>query len=87
MTTYSTREAQAKMGEILQKLKEGERVLLLDEGEPVAEIRPVEISSDEVKWLELIEEGSLEEPAEPRGDPGPFAESPGALARFLESRR
>ena len=57
MTTYTTREAEAKFGEILSKVRMGERVVLVEEGKGVAEIRPVdsEAPSPEAALRELIE--------------------------------
>jgi antitoxin (DNA-binding transcriptional repressor) of toxin-antitoxin stability system len=87
MTTYSTGEAETKLGEILRKVKEGETVVLLDGEEAVAEIRPVGMSVEDT-FRELEEEGVLgPPPIEPRGELTPLAVKPGALTRFLESRR
>ena len=86
MTTYSTQEAQTKLGEILGKVKGGETIVLLEEGEAVAEIRPLEMSTEAV-LRELEEEGIIGPPGEMPRDFTPLAERPGALARFLESRR
>ncbi|MFL6290921.1 MAG: type II toxin-antitoxin system Phd/YefM family antitoxin, partial [Thermoanaerobaculia bacterium] len=41
MTAYTTREAEARFGEILRRVREGERVVLVEEGKDVAEIRPL----------------------------------------------
>lgn len=89
MTTYTTREAEARFGEILRKVRMGERVVLVEEGKGVAEIRPVdeEVLSPEVALRELIEEGTIIPAESPRQKLVPAGKSPGALARFLESRR
>ena len=89
MTTYTTHEAEARFGEILRKVRMGERVILVEEGKDVAEIRPVgkEASSTEVGLRELIEEGTIIPAEAPRQTFVPAGKSPGALARFLESRR
>jgi len=86
MTTYSTAEAPAKLGEILGKVRDGETIVLLQEGEAVAEIRPV-ATSEEAIVRQLEAEGILSSPGERPRDFVPLAERPGALARFLESRR
>jgi antitoxin (DNA-binding transcriptional repressor) of toxin-antitoxin stability system len=86
MTTYTTGEAETKLSEILRKVKKGETVVLLEDGEAVAEIRPLEMSI-EATFRELQDEGILSLPTEPRGELTPLAIKPGALARFLESRR
>ena len=41
MAKYSTQEASAKLEEILAKVRGGEKVVLSDQGEDVAEIRPI----------------------------------------------
>ena len=67
----------------------GERVVLVEEGKDVAEIRPVdkEVPSLEVALRELIEEGTIIPAEAPRQKFVPAGKSPGTLARFLESRR
>jgi antitoxin (DNA-binding transcriptional repressor) of toxin-antitoxin stability system len=89
MTTYTIREAEARFGEILHKVRMGERVILVEEGRDVAEIRPVdrEAPAPEVAVRELIEEGTIIPAEAPRQKFVPAGKSPGALARFLESRR
>ncbi|MFL6198267.1 MAG: type II toxin-antitoxin system Phd/YefM family antitoxin, partial [Thermoanaerobaculia bacterium] len=59
MTAYTTREAEARFGEILRRVREGERVVLVEEGKDVAEIRPLhgESSSQEAALRKLVEEG------------------------------
>jgi antitoxin (DNA-binding transcriptional repressor) of toxin-antitoxin stability system len=86
MTTYSTGEVETKLGEILRKVRKGETIVLLEDGEAVAEIRPLEVSA-EATFRELQDEGILSLPTEPRGELTPLAVKPGALARFLETRR
>lgn len=98
--TYTTKEAAEKLPEILERVKAGEQVLLTENGEQIAEIRPVAesvpgegdpnaLSDDdslEAKLRRLEREGILSPPAKRRGKLGPIAKRPGALARFLESR-
>ena len=91
---YTAKEAAEKLPEILERVKAGEPVLLTENGEQIAEIRPVdehaleglESSSEEAILRELEERGILESPTGPREELGPIAKRPGALARFLESR-
>jgi antitoxin (DNA-binding transcriptional repressor) of toxin-antitoxin stability system len=85
MTTYTTREAEASFGEILHKVRLGERVVLVEEGKGVAEIRPVE--GEAFALRELIDDGTIIPAEAPRQKFVPAGKSPGALARFLESRR
>jgi antitoxin (DNA-binding transcriptional repressor) of toxin-antitoxin stability system len=78
MTTYSTTEAPAKLGEILGKVRDGETIVLLQEGEAVAEIRPV-TSSEEAIVRRLEEEGILSPSGERPRDFAPLAERPGPV--------
>jgi len=89
MTTYTTEEAEGRFNEILRKVREGERVVLVEEGKGVAEIRPVEksASSVEAALREWEEEGVIIPAESPRQEFIPAGKKPGALARFLESRR
>ena len=89
MTAYTTGEAAARFGEILRMVREGERVVLVEEGRDVAEIRPLatEVPAQEAALRELIEEGTIIPAEGPRQKFIPAGKSPGALARFLESRR
>ncbi len=96
--TYTVKEAQERLSEILQKVRDGERVVISDEGRDVAEVRAVREPVDPDDPLrELIEEGIILPATEPR----PSLEEvrreleelwrtnppkPGGLARFLESR-
>lgn len=85
--TYPAHEAKAKLGEILQRVQKGDRILITLRGKEVAEVRPVERSTDIASRLEQLErDGVLS-----RGTGGPvrpaaLARRPGALARFLRSR-
>ena len=96
--TYSVQDARKHLGEILDKVRSGERVVISREGEEVAEILALGKSgSTEEKLRRLEKEGvlsiaselrpSLEEALreleeEWRSNPP----KPGGLARFLESR-
>jgi antitoxin (DNA-binding transcriptional repressor) of toxin-antitoxin stability system len=81
MDRYFIQEAAEKLEEILAKVRAGEKVVLSDQGEDVAEIRPIrrvtktgDPQADALQ--ELIAEGIIV-PAEAK---------PEALARFLASR-
>lgn len=93
MTTYTTREAEGRLGEILRKVQAGERVVLVEKGKDVAEIRPFSQEEDpqalsvEEALRELEEQGVILPAATPRQPFVPAGKRPGALARFLESRR
>ena len=92
MTTYTTREAEGRLGEILRKVQEGERVVLVEEGRDVAEIRPLPQEDRQAPLVEealreLEEQGIILPAAAPRQPFVPAGKKPGALARFLDSRR
>ena len=96
--TYTVKEAQERLSEILQKVRDGERVVISDEGQDVAEIRALRKPVDPDDPLrELVEEGIISPAVEPRPSLEEVLQEleelwrtnppqPGGLARFLESR-
>jgi len=92
MTTYTTREAEGRLREILRQVQQGERVVLVEEGKDVAEIRPLSQEEDqqapsvEEALRELEEQGVILPAATPRQPFVSAGKRSGALARFLESR-
>jgi antitoxin (DNA-binding transcriptional repressor) of toxin-antitoxin stability system len=93
MIQYSVQETAAKLEEILQKVRGGEKVILTDNGTDIAEIRPIcrrasTGDPQEDAYWQLVDEG-ITVPAEAKpgeGELTPIAVKPGALARFLASR-
>lgn len=94
---YTESEAQARFPEALNRVREGETVVITRDGEPVAELRPIkrkkrgEESAPESQTLEertqeMLREGSLV-PARSNRPWRPVANVPGALQRFLEDGR
>jgi prevent-host-death family protein len=91
--TYSVQDAREHLEEILDAVRSGESVVISEEGQEIAEVRPAqqeamsgEPSTEEV-IRELQEEGVLRAPfVRPHGELTPIAIKPGALARFLASR-
>jgi len=86
---YSTYEAKAKFGEIIRKVRHGQRVLISYRGQKVAEVRPLAMTSPpiiEEVLKDLEDRGVLGPPAKVPGSLKPLARRPGALSRFLESR-
>jgi prevent-host-death family protein len=86
---YSTYEAKAKFGEIIRKVRQGQRVLISYRGQKVAEVRPVTRPSQpsiEEVLKDLEDRGVLGPPAKVRASLKPLVMKPGALSRFLESR-
>jgi prevent-host-death family protein len=96
--TYSVQDAREHLGEILEKVRSGERVLISEEGHEVAEIRSIERPTSTEEVLRRLEaEGIISPPSQDR----PSLEEvlreleenwrinppkPGGLKRFLESR-
>ena len=86
---YSTYEAKAKFGEVIRRVREGQRVVIAYRGKDVAEIQPIK---EPVK--ETLEERIRRLQAEGVIGPDPSPRAPfqvgkkkrGALKRFLESR-
>jgi len=85
---YSTYEAKAKFTEILRKVRAGQRIVIADRGEDIAEIRPLARNRGQLKRsLRRLEDQGLLSPAEtPIGPLKALVRKPGALARFLASR-
>ena len=87
MDTYSTYEAKARFSEIIRKVRAGRRVVVTHRGVEVAEIRPVDKSSETLaeRLATLEREGRV---AHATGAPGVrlIAKRRGALARFLKDR-
>ncbi len=85
---YSTHEAQAKLSEILRKVRSGRTVRISHRGEPIAEIRPIEGNPTgwEGRVKELTDQGVLVRSGSPRGRLAPVQKKPGALKRFLAER-
>jgi len=85
MTKYSVQEAPAKLGEILQKIRGGEQVVLTEDGNDVAEIRPIRRRAStgdpqEDAYWQLVDEGTLV-PAEATAE-----ERRAAIDAILEGR-
>jgi len=87
-TVYSTYEAKAKFSEVLRRVRAGKSVIIAYRGEEIAEIRPLEkraqCLADSLRRLEA--DGIVSQGGGKRGSFAAHAKSPGALARFLESR-
>jgi prevent-host-death family protein len=99
--TYSVQDARKHLGEILEKVRSGEKVMISEAGQDVAEIRAVETfqepDSMEEKLRQLEEEGIISPASEQRPSVEEILRElqeewrvnppkPGGLARFLESR-
>ncbi len=90
--TYTVEELRERLDEILQQVRAGECVEILENGKEFARIQGVRSASEPHPSLEevlrqLEEEGIIIPPSEPRGELVPLMDAPGTLAEFLESRR
>lgn len=86
-SVHSIQDLETRLEEILESVRQGERVVVCEAGRQVAEIRPVaEVPIDD-GLRELLERGVVGPLVKPEGTLEPIAERPGALARFLESRQ
>jgi antitoxin (DNA-binding transcriptional repressor) of toxin-antitoxin stability system len=84
--TYAAEEIATGLVEILGRVKAGERVVISEEGEEVAELLPLQASVEDASLQDLIEQGIITPPGAPPLDFAPLAELPGTLAWFLENR-
>lgn len=86
---YTTYQAKTRFTEIIRKVRERRRVIVTYRGKPVAQIIPLDQSSDddpEQAYVRGVESGLIT-PAEGSIDEiRPIARRPGALARFLDER-
>jgi prevent-host-death family protein len=90
--TYTVEDLRERLDEILQQVRAGERVEILENGQEIARIQGVRSASEprpsrEEVLRQLEEEGIIIPPSEPRGELVPLVDAPGTLAEFLESRR
>lgn len=87
-TAYSTREAGARFPAIIQKVRNGETVIVADQGQPSVEIRLIQTHSAEMreKLAELEREGVLVRTTIRNRQRKIGKPIPGALDRFLADR-
>jgi prevent-host-death family protein len=92
MKTASISEAKNGLSALLDQVRAGETILILDRGTPVARLEPVK--SDEGRVARLVRAGLVRPPKRP-GAPSPLLAEPppgrpggtGVLAKLLEERR
>jgi prevent-host-death family protein len=85
--SYSTYEAKARFSEILRRVREGRTITVTYQGEPVAEIRPLDRAGGtaaRMKWLRS--RGTLSGAPRRQHKLAAVAKRPGALQRFLQDR-
>lgn len=84
---YSTYEAKTHFSEVMRLVREGRSVIVTYQGDPVAEIRPLDPKGGTAARLEwLRSRGSLLDGDSGRAVLEPLARRPGALERFLDDR-
>ncbi len=84
---FSTYDAKARFSEVLRRVREGRTVTVTYQGEPVAEIRPLERSGGTAARMEwLRSRGVLSSAQREQRKLGTVAKRPGALRRFLDDR-
>ena len=84
--TYSTAEAKARFSEVLKRVRAGRTVTVTYQGEPVAEIRPLDRAGGTAARLEWLRSRGVLVDASARAPVEPLASRPGALERFLADR-
>lgn len=84
---YSTYDAKTRFSEVIRLVREGRTITVTYQGEPVAEIRPLDRASGtdaRIAWLRS--RGVLSDGSKAGKRLKPMADSPGALERFLADR-
>lgn len=95
MLTASISEAKNKLSALLDRVRAGETILILDRGVPVAELGPARELSDDARIARLERAGILRPPKRRRPDRSTLLDEPppgppggtGALEALLEERR
>ena len=84
---YSTYEAKTRFSEVMRLVREGRSVIVTYQGEPVAEIRPLDPKGGTAARLEwLRSRGSVLAGRLDREAFAPLVPREGALRRFLDDR-
>lgn len=85
--TYSTYEAKSRFSELLQRVREGHRILISYRGQVVAELRATEPSPQPADAIKEMEAAGILVPGTASSSPWtPLRRRRGALARFLTTR-
>lgn len=68
-----SRELKTRLGTYLARVRKGETIIVTDRGEPIAELRPVEVPADatEAAWRQMEAEGLVTRPTR-KGPVTPF---------------
>ena len=85
--SYSVDEAQLNLHAILRRVKQGRSVIISERGRAIAQVVPIDASTNRRTGLESLEEtGQLTRGAGHLDAIRPIADKPGAVRRFLRSR-
>ena len=86
--TYSIEEVKSRLSEALSYALDGHTVTIVEDGEPLAEIRRVKPlpKTNEERLEELRRRGEIVPAKDDKAPFTPVAVRPGALQRFLEDR-
>jgi prevent-host-death family protein len=85
--SYSVDEAEAKLREILRRVKQGRSITISERGREIARVVPITKQNSLESRLDYLEEtGQLTRASATVADIRPIAHKPGALRRFLRSR-
>ena len=85
--TYSTSEVKTRFGEVMRRVRAGERVVVTSRGKEVAEIRPIEKRESLEERVQSLEERGVVVSAGGKRRPWKaIAHRPGALERFVADR-
>jgi prevent-host-death family protein len=62
--TVGSRELKTRLGSYLERVRRGETLIVTDRGEPVAELRPIEVPEDaaEAAWQRMEAAGLVTRP-------------------------
>ncbi|MEO8478010.1 MAG: type II toxin-antitoxin system prevent-host-death family antitoxin [Gemmatimonadota bacterium] len=90
---YSIYDAKAKLSALVRQVREGRSFVITVHGEPVAELRPIEVAVEgnslERRLKEMTASGQITPARRSPSDPKAFPVGkavPGALQRFLDDR-
>lgn len=85
---YPVHEAKAKLSELLRSVKRGRTVTISEHGREIARVVPIRATTDLPSRLERLErEGVMLPAAGAVTDVRPLLRKPGALRRFLSTRK
>ena len=89
MSQAGVKELKTHLSEYLQRVREGERIVITDRGRPIAQLAPVEESPEAVLVWGLVRDGKVRwNGGKPQGCPNaPRPRRMSAAAAVIEDRR